>query len=368
MPRIDAFLQIAREQGCSDIHFTVGLPPLTRQDGELIPLKYRELTSDETLGLIFEIFDDAQKASFEERGAVDLSYDSEVAGRFRINVCRHLNGVAAVCRVVPDHPPRLSDLGLPKIVSRFTRMTSGLVLVTGSAGTGKSTTLAAMIEEINRERALNVITLEDPIEFIYKTNRSLIVQREVGTHVPSFRDGLRASLREDPDVILVGEMRDLETMQLAIEASETGHLVLGTLHTRGAAEAVDRIVDSFPADGQAQVRTTLADNLKAVISQDLLRAADGRGRRAVVEILVVTPAVSQLIRENKTFQIPSAIATGRRQGMQALDQAMLDLVRRGEVDPDEAFLKAKDKKPFIEFVTSMELLDLVDTMPKEEAE
>jgi twitching motility protein PilT len=216
-----------------------------------------------------------------------------------------------------------------------------------------------MIEEVNRERSLNVITLEDPIEFVYETKQSLIVQREVGSHVPTFRDGLRSALREDPDVILVGELRDLETVQLAIEASETGHLVLGTLHTRGAAEAIDRIIDAFPADGQAQVRVTLADNLKAVISQDLVRAADGRGRRAVAEILVVTPAVSQLIREGKTFQIPSTIATNRRQGMQLLDQALFDLVRMGEVDPDEAFLKAGDKREFIPFVTRMELLEMV---------
>jgi twitching motility protein PilT len=359
VPRIDAFLQLGREQGCSDIHFTVGLPPLARLDGDLVPLKYRELTNEEAHAFVNEILDDAQREQFETRGAVDLSYSSPTMGRFRINVCRHASGIAAICRVVPDHPPRLGDLGLPKVVGRFTKLNSGLVLVTGSAGTGKSTTLAAMIEEINRERCLNVITLEDPVEFVYESRQSLIVQREIGRHVSSFRDGLRAALREDPDVILVGEMRDLETIQLAIEASETGHLVLATLHTRGAAQAVDRIVDSFPPDAQPQVRTTLADNLKAVVAQDLVRTADGRGRRAACEILVVTPAVAQLIREGKTFQIPSTLATGRRQGMQLLDQALLDLVRMGEVDPDEAFVKAADKKEFIPFVTRLELLDLV---------
>ncbi len=359
MPRIDAFLQLAREQGCSDLHFTVGLPPMARLDGDLVPLKYRELTTDETRSLVDEIMDHEQRAAFDARGSVDLSYASEALGRFRINVCRHVGGIAAICRVVPMRAPKLADLGLPKVVHRFTKLNSGLVLVTGSAGTGKSTTLAAMIEDINRERALNIITLEDPVEIVYESRQSLIVQREVGHHVPTFRDGLRASLREDPDVILVGELRDLETIQLAIEASETGHLVLATLHTRGAAQAVDRIVDSFPPDAQTQVRTTLADNLKAVVAQDLVRTADGRGRRAVCEILVVTPAVAQLIREGKTFQLPSAIATGRRQGMQQLDQALLDLVRLGEVDPDEAFIKAFDKKEFIPFVTRMELLDLV---------
>ncbi|MFN8176528.1 MAG: PilT/PilU family type 4a pilus ATPase [bacterium] len=359
MPRIDAFLQLGREQGCSDLHFTIGLPPLARMDGELLPLKYRELTNDETKGLIEEILSPSQRETFEARGAVDLSYSSPEVGRYRINVCRHGGGIAAICRVIPERAPRLADLGLPKVVARFTHLNSGLVLVTGSAGTGKSTTLAAMIEEINRERCLNIITLEDPIEFVYESKQALIVQREIGHHVPSFRDGLRSALREDPDVILVGEMRDLETIQLAIEASETGHLVLATLHTRGAAQAVDRIVDSFPPDAQSQVRTTLADNLKSVVAQDLVRAADGRGRRAVCEILVVTPAVAQLIREGKTFQLPSTIATGRRQGMQLLDQALLELLRVGEIDPDEAFLRATDKKEFIHHVTRLELLDLV---------
>jgi twitching motility protein PilT len=359
MPRIDAFLQLGREQGGSDIHFTVGLPPLVRLDGDLLPLKYRELTEEEAAALVTEILDPDHRRVFDERGSVDLSYSSEEVGRFRINVCRHVRGIGAVCRAVPSTPPRLTNLGLPKTVGRFVKLHSGLVLVTGSAGTGKSTTLAAMIEEINRAECLNIITLEDPIEFVYQSRNSLIVQRELGAHVASFRDGLRAALREDPDVILVGELRDPETIQLAIEASETGHLVFGTLHTRGAAQTIDRIIDSFPAEAQAQVRITLADNLRCAVSQELVRAADGRGRRAVCEILVVTPAVSQLIRDGKTFQIPSAIATGRRSGMQLMDAALHDLVRVGEIDPDEAFLKAADKKEFIPHVTRLELLDMV---------
>jgi twitching motility protein PilT len=359
MPRIDAFLKIGREQGCSDIHFTVGLPPLVRLDGDLVPLKYRELTTEETLSLVNEIITSAQKKDFDQAGSVDLSYHSEEVGRFRVNLCKHARGVAAICRVVPEEPPRLADLGLPPIVRQFTRLNSGLVLVTGSSGTGKSTTLAAMVDDINRSRNLNVITLEDPIEFVYLSETSLVVQREVGTHVHSFRDGLRAALRQDPDVILVGELRDQETISLAIEASETGHLVFGTLHTRGAAQAIDRIVDSFPAEGQAQVRTTLADNLKAVLAQELVRTTDGRGRRAVAEVLVVTPAIAQLIRENRSFQIPSTMATGRRLGMQLMDQALLDLVSAGSIDPDEAFLKALDKREFIPHVTRMELIDMV---------
>jgi twitching motility protein PilT len=359
MPRIDAFLQLGREQGCSDIHFTVGLPPLARLDGDLVPLKYRNLTHEETSSLIDEILGSAQKQVLETRGSVDLSYFARSIGRFRINICRHSRGIAAICRVVPESPPRLVDLGLPKMIARFTKFNSGLVLVTGSAGTGKSTTLAALIEEINRERALNILTLEDPIEFVYESKAALVLQREVGTNVHSFRDGLRAALRQDPNVILVGELRDRDTISLAIEASETGHLIFGTLHARGAAQTVDRIIESFPVEAQAQVRTTLADNLKAVICQELVRAADGRGRRVVCEILVVTAAVSQLIRENKSFQIPSAIATGRRAGMQLMDQALLELVRLGQADPDEAFLKAHDKKEFIPHVTKMELLDMV---------
>ena len=359
MPRIDAFLQLGREQGCSDIHFTVGLPPLVRLDGDLVPLKYRELTPEETRSLVEEILNLEQKEHLEVNGSVDFSYAVEELGRFRVNVCRHSRGVAAICRVVAERPPRLSDLGLPAVVSRFTKLNSGLVLVTGSAGTGKSTTLAAMIEEINRTRCVNVITLEDPVEFVYKCRSSLVVQRELGPHVVSFRAGLRAALRQDPDVILVGELRDHETIALAIEASETGHLVFGTLHTRGAAQTVDRLIDAFPAEAQAQVRTTLAENLKAVVSQDLVRLADGRGRRAVAEVLVVTAAVAQLIRDNKTFQITSAMATGRRSGMQLFDHALLEMVKRSEVDPDEAFLRATDKRPFVPFVTKSELLDMV---------
>jgi twitching motility protein PilT len=363
MARIDAFLQIGHEQGCSDIHFTVGLPPLIRLDGELVPVKYRELTHEETTQFLDEILDARQRETLGRRGSVDLSYEAENVGRFRINVCHHANGIAAVCRVIPARVPRLIDLGLPKVLSRFTKLNSGLVLVTGASGTGKSTTLAAMIDDINRERSVNVITLEDPIEFVYESKSSLIVQREVGSHVASFRDGLRAALREDPDVILVGEMRDEETISLAIEASETGHLVLGTLHTRGAAQTIDRIVDSFPAEGQSQVRQTLADNLRAVIAQELVRTADGRGRRAAAEVLVVTSACAQLIRDGKTFQLASTIATGRRNGMQLMDQALLELVRLGEVDPDEAFLKANDKREFVSFVTRTELLDFVGAPP-----
>lgn len=361
MARIDAFLQIGKEQGGSDIHFTVGLPPLVRLDGELIPIKYRALSEDETHALVMEILSEYQVTQFNHRGSVDLAYHGEGIGRFRINVCRHRRGIGAYCRVIPDTVPDLDSLGLPKVLRQFTRLKSGLVLVTGATGTGKSTTLASMIHEINISHSLNIITLEDPVEFLHKSDQSQILQRELGAHVPTFQDGLRSALRQDPDVILVGELRDPETVTLALEAAETGHLVFGTLHTRGAAQSIDRIVDAHPSENQAQIRHSLADSLKAVVSQELIRAADGRGRRAALEILVVTLAVAQLIREGKTFQIPGAITTGKRLGMQLMDQSLLALVRAGEVDPDEAFLKADDKWGFAPFVTRPELLQMTVT-------
>jgi twitching motility protein PilT len=359
MARIDAFLEVGKQQGGSDIHFTVGKPPLVRLDGELIGIKYRALTDRETEELVSEILSESQMAQFRETGGVDLAYSAENIGRFRINVCRHRRGVAAICRVIPEEVPALDSLGLPNLLKQFTRLSAGLVLVTGATGTGKSTTLAAMIREINSTRSLNIITLEDPVEFMHTSQQSLVIQRELGTHVGTFKDGLRSALRQDPDVILVGELRDTETIQLALEAAETGHLVFGTLHTRGAAQSIDRLVDAHSSDNQAQLRHSLADNLKAVICQELIRAADGRGRRAALEILVVTGAVAQLIREGKTFQIPSAIITGKRVGMQLMDQALLALVRAGDIDPNEAFLRAEDKWGFAPFVTRPELLQMM---------
>ncbi|MBK7366762.1 MAG: PilT/PilU family type 4a pilus ATPase [Candidatus Eisenbacteria bacterium] len=356
MARIDAFLEIGRQQGGSDIHFTVGLPPLVRLDGELVPVKFRNLDADEVLSFVREILSPHHEEELERRGATDFAYAAAGVGRFRVNVLRQRRGVAAICRVIPDNVPQLNDLGLPRVVHQFTSLTSGLVLVTGPTGTGKSTTLAAMIREIAETRSVNIVTLEDPVEFLHRSSRSLIIQRELGTQVASFREGLRSALRQDPDVILVGELREPEAISLALEAAETGHLVLGTLHTRGAAQTIDRIVDAHSADHQAQVRHSLADNLKAVVSQELIRAADGRGRRAALEVLVITTAVQQMVREGKTFQIPGAITTGKRLGMQLMDQAMLQLVRAGEIDPDEAFLRAEDKWGFAPFLTRPELL------------
>ena len=284
MARIDEILEAGRKGGASDIHFTPGQPPLFRIDGDLKPTDATVLTDEECTSLLLEIIGPVQRQGFDEHGSVDFTYHVHDSGRYRVNVCRHHGGVSGFCRVIPSTVPELATLGLPRVVGHLARLRTGLVLVTGTTGTGKSTTLASLVNEINVNQSFNIITLEDPVEFIHESHRSLIVQREVGTHVQTFKDGLRAALREDPDVILVGEMRDAETVSLALEAAETGHLVFGTLHTRGAAQTIDRIIDAHPSDNQSQVRHALADNLRAVVSQELIRAADGRGRRVVSEI------------------------------------------------------------------------------------
>ncbi|MEZ4649309.1 MAG: PilT/PilU family type 4a pilus ATPase [Candidatus Eisenbacteria bacterium] len=350
MARIDAFLELGRQQGCSDIHFTVGLPPLVRIDGELSPVQFRSLEQEEMKSMLAEVMDDPHKKEFKQKGSVDISYSVEGLGRFRINVLSQQTGPGAVCRVIPDDVIPLAKLGLPPFVASLSEIPSGLILITGAAGTGKSSTLAGIVDEINKTRNVTVLTLESPIEFVHKSEKALVIQREVGSHCRAYAEGLRSALRQDPDVIVVAEMNDEETIRLALEASETGHLVLATLHTRGAAQSIDRILDAFPQSSHQQIRTTLAENLRCVLYQELLRAADGRGRRAAVEILVVNPAIGQHIREGRTFQIPSVMATGRRAGMQLMDQALVGLVRAEEIDPEHAFLVAKDKsqiKPFL---------------------
>jgi len=360
MAHIDPFLKLARDQGCSDLHLTIGRPPLVRLDGKLVEVQYPALRAEDTEALVLEILGPEDRARLEGAGAVDVGYASPDGGRFRLNAFRQRLGIAAICRVVPDGVPRLGDLGLPPVLSEFAALGSGLVLVTGGPGSGKTTTLAALVAEINATRNCNVITLEDPVEFLHPSDKALVLQRQVGVHARTFAEGVRSCLRQDPDVILIGEMRDPETITAAIEAAETGHLVFGTLHTRSASQTVHRIVDAYPTEAQAQIRHTLADVLRAVVSQELVHVADGRGRRVVCEVMVVTPAIAQLVREGKTHQIPAAIGTGRRLGMQLMDQALLAYVRSGDIDPNEAFLRATDKSEFVLHVTRPELLQVLD--------
>jgi twitching motility protein PilT len=360
MGRIDAFLQLGREQGCSDIHLAVGIPPLVRMHGELVQVKYRDLGEDELRSLVDEILTDSQRAVFSSGKDLDFSYASEGVGRFRVNLFRKMEGVGATFRVIPSQIPSLDSLGLPLVVTRLTRHHQGLILVTGATGTGKSTTLAAMIDHVNSTRRLNIITLEDPIEFVHQSKMCLIVQREVGTHVGSFAEGVRAALREDPDIILVGELRDPETITLAMIAADTGHLVLGTLHTTSAIKTLDRILDALPAEQRSLGATSLAQSLRGVVSQALLRTADGRDRKAIVEVMVMTPAIANLIVTGKGFQIPTQLQTGKDLGMQLMDQALLEALQKKQIDPDDAYRCATDKRAFQRYVTDPSLLPRVN--------
>ena len=358
--RINAFIKLGRDQGCSDIHFAVGVPPLLRFLGKLAPVKYRELTLDELSGLIDEILTEEQRRTFQAGKDLDFAYQHEEVGRCRVNLFHKVGGMGATFRLIGDRIPSLDALEMPPVIARLASVHQGMVLVTGATGTGKSTTLASIIDLLNSTRRCNIITLEDPIEYVHKSNKSLVVQREVGTHVPDFTDGLRAALREDPDVILVGELRNPETIALAMTAAETGHLVLGTLHTTSATKTLDRIVDAMPTQQKAQARHFLAQHLRGVVSQKLIRSADGRRRKAIVEVMVNTPAIANLIMNGKVFQIPSALQTGKQAGMQLMDQALLEAVQRREIDPDDAYLHAADKKQFQRFVTDPELLPPVN--------
>jgi twitching motility protein PilT len=361
MARLDAFLQLGREQGCSDIHFAVGRPPMLRMHGELVPVKYRDLGAEELESMVTELLTDEQWSEFSTGVDLDFSYAREGVGRFRGNLYRTIHGIGGTFRVIASKVPSLQSLGLPPVVEKLTHHHQGLILVTGATGTGKSTTLTAMIDHLNSTRKLNIITLEDPIECVHESKMSLVVQREVGTHVGSFAEGLRAALREDPDVILVGEMRDAETILMALTAAETGHLVLGTLHTTSAAKSLERIIDAAPAEQKGQVTVSLAQSLHGVISQILVKSADGRGRKALLEVLVMTPAISHLLTHDKIFQIPMKIETGRALGMQLMDQALLEALQNKEIDPDDAYLYAQGKKQFQRFVTDAKLLAKVST-------
>ncbi|HSJ09954.1 MAG TPA: type IV pilus twitching motility protein PilT, partial [Longimicrobiales bacterium] len=351
MAQIDQFLRLMVQQKGSDLHLTVGSPPIVRQHGELTRIKFRELAPADMQALMYEIMTPAQRAHFEETNDTDFAYEIPEIARFRVNVFRQRKGMGAVMRTIPAKVLSADDLGLPEGVRRFCKLNKGLVLVTGPTGSGKSTTLAAMIDLINTTKPDHILTIEDPVEFVHQNKMGLVNQREVGNHTKSFATALRAALREDPDVILVGEMRDLETIALGITAAETGHLVFGTLHTNSAAKTVDRIINAFPADEQEQIRAMLGETLRGVVAQQLLRKADGSGRVAALEVMVGTPAVGNMIREAKTHQIPSMIQTGRKEGMQMMDQAILDFLMKKVVSPEEAYAKAHNKNEFLPYLT-----------------
>ena len=346
MAKIDAFFQLMHEQGASDLHLVSGQQPIIRMRGDLERIKYDVLTNDGLKALLYEITPEHKIKVFEETGDVDFAYEIPGLARYRANFFQQKYGVAAVFREIPSKILTCEQLALPPVLSKLAQLPRGLVLVTGPTGSGKSTTLAAIIDEANRTRKDHIITVEDPIEFVHQSQSCVVNHREVGVHTKTFSSALRGALREDPDIILVGELRDLETISLAVEAASTGHLVFGTLHTTSAPKTVDRIIEVFPSSEQAQIRSTLADGLRAVIAQVLFKRVDIKGRCAALEILIATSAVRNLIREAKTFQIPSMMQTGKKYGMQLLDDAIMDYVSKGWISPDEAYNKANDKAKF----------------------
>jgi twitching motility protein PilT len=331
--------------------------------GDLLPIKFRDLSQAELEGYIGEIVSKTNQDRLRKGHDVDFSYVSANGGRFRVNVFRKDTGIGATFRAIPADPPSLDRLGLPPLVRKLCDYHQGMILVTGSTGTGKSTTLAAMIDHLNATRRLNIVSLEDPIEFVHKSKQSQIIQRELTTHLPSFSEGVRAAMREDPDVILVGELRDADTIRWAMTAAETGHLVLGTLHTTGAVKTIDRVVDALPADEREQTKTFLSQSLIAVITQVLVKTADQRGRKAVCEIMLLTRAIGKLIMTDQTHQIPTQLQTGKDLGMQMLDQALLAQVQAKEIDPDDAYVYASDKRLFSKFVTDSSVLPKFDLAP-----
>ncbi len=352
MAEIDAFFKLMNEQGASDLHLAAGQQPVLRINGELKRVKYKEL-DDGLKAMLYEIAPENKVKIFEETGDVDFAYEIPGLARYRANFFQQKNGIGAAFREIPSTILTCEQLGLPPVISRLATLPRGLVLIAGPTGSGKSTSLAAIIDEANRTRQDHIITIEDPIEFIHKSDKAVVNQREVGLHTRSFAAALRGALREDPDVILVGEMRDLETIALAIEASATGHLVFSTVHTSGSTKTVDRIIEVFQANQQAQIRSTLSESIRAVISQTLFKRIDGTGRVAAVEVMIATPAVRNLIRESKTHQIPSMLQTGKKYGMQTLDDAIMDLLNKKIISPEEAYTKANEKSKFSAFLKDL---------------
>jgi twitching motility protein PilT len=343
---INDLLALIVEKEGSDLHLTVGSPPMMRLKGRLWPTDLPVLLPKDTRRLVFEFLNNEQRERYERDLELDISYEIHGLARFRCNVFMTRLGMGGVFRVIPTRIKTLAELKVPYVLTELTRRNKGLVLVTGPTGSGKSTTLAAMVDLINNERQEHILTIEDPIEFVHSHKQCLVNQREIGVNTKSFSAALRSALREDPDVILVGEMRDYETISLAVTAAETGHLVFATLHTPSAPQSVERIVDVFPSHQQEQIRTQLADALVGIVAQQLIPTSDGSGRCLAMEILVNVPAVSNLVRENKTFQLHSIMQTSKQAGMQTMDQSLTDLIKQRKIAPEEAYRRAFDKKAF----------------------
>ena len=350
MAQIDAFFKLMNDEGASDLHMVAGQQPLLRIRGDMERVKFKKLENDELRAMLYEICPEEKIKDFEESGDVDFGYEIPGLARYRCNFFQQKFGVGAVFREIPSEIMTCEQLGLPKVISRLAHLPKGMVLVTGPTGSGKSTTLAAIVDEANKTRKDHILTIEDPIEFVHRSQKSIINHREVGTHTKDFAAALRGALREDPDIIMVGEMRDLETISLAMEAAMTGHLVFGTLHTINAMKTVDRIIEIFPASQQGQVRSTLADALRAVVSQTLFKRVDIKGRVAALEILIATPAVRNLIRDSKTFQLLSVMQTGKKFGMQTLDDAILGYLEKKMISPDDAYSNAVEKSKFVKYL------------------
>jgi twitching motility protein PilT len=337
---IDDLLRLVVEWKGSDLHMTVGVPPVIRVDGHLQPTPYDRVSAQDSQRMCYDILSDEQIQRFESTLELDFSYQLPRTARFRVNIFKERGNLAAALRIIPAKIPTLAEMGLPNILKELTNKPRGLILVTGPTGSGKSTTLAAMVNEINSERSEHILTIEDPIEFVHQHKYSVVAQRELGMDTKSFAAALKSALREDPDVILVGEMRDLETMQLAVTAAETGHLVFATLHTNSASQTVDRIVDVFPPGQQEQIRIQLSNNLEAVVTQQLLRRANQPGRVAALEIMTASPAIRNLVREGKSHQINSMIQISTNAGMQTMDQCLRDLYAKGQITYDDAITRA----------------------------
>jgi len=345
MPRIDNFLQLMNDRGASDLHFCVGQPPTLRLSGHVEPIRYKTLSQSDFDVFLGEISPDSLWAHFKEGGDADYAYECDGLARFRVNLFKQERGSAAVFRIIPTKLFTMDQLGLPPVCQKICDLERGLVLVTGPTGSGKSTTLSAIINKINETRKLHIITIEDPIEFVHPNQESIVTQRETKTHTMGFASGLRAALREDPDIVLVGEMRDQETIGLALSAAETGLLVFGTLHTNSAGKTIDRIINVFPTDEQQGVRSIIGDTLACVLAQQLLRRKEG-GRVAALEILFGSPALGNIVREGKTHQITNLIQQGKRRGMNTMDDSLMKLVEDDTITPEDGYDKAIDKKDF----------------------